>query len=333
MKIFSEKIFTLKMLVASLFMLSSLHIFGQNASARNVFGNRLLQSLKSVEYYNGNSDEREEYVFTYNGSGQVTKIDVSYTSGFEETYTFDYTPGTINGEAYHVLMICVDNDGEEAETEKCYLRLNKNNFIEYCYEELTCVGDEDIDVDIWNFEYNEDGQLRKMSRSSDGYYELVEGTYTNGDLTSVKETSDGDIYSYTISYTSSAVPTPIDNSDKINFMEGFGFDLEELSVAYYAGMIGNPSKHLPISCVNFGETETFTWEFSADKTQTFMNCYYEGKYESQNIFTWLTSSTGISSINAASENASRVYGIDGTLRQRPQRGINIIDGKKVWKKR
>jgi len=248
------------------------------------------------------------------------------------TYTFDYTPGTINGETYHVLMTIEDKyvgspyPDDEDETRKCYLRLGENNFVTSCYEET--VYDGETSVDTWSFSYNSDDQLCKMTRTDGNAPEVQLATYVDGDITKVSYEE----YDLEIAYTSSKITNPIENTDKIMFVDdGSGFDLDELSVAYFAGLFGKPTKHLPVAYSDEETQSTCIWEFSADGKQTIATWNSGGDYEKE-VFVWSESSAGISIPGVNASEAKTIYNLNGFKLDRPRRGINIINGKKVVKK-
>lgn len=315
---------TLKSVLTITLLFSFTCCFGQNASAKNVFGNRLLQSIFSTDTYNGSAMYSGTYEFTYNDAGQVTKIEYIDSKNDTETYTFDYTPGTINGEAYHVLM----KDIIDGESLNCYLRLGKNNFVEYCYEEECWNGDNSVET--WNFEYNADGQLCKMVRS-EGENEVTVATYTDGDITNVKMTDDdGDQQNYNISYTSSTVSSPMENTDKIMMLESFGFDTDEMTMAYFAGLLGNPTKHLPVACTDEENcTDSFSWERNEQQTSLTIRTEGEDYQAAEYEFTWTSIPSNISTIKVDGKTDCRIYNINGTSLSQPQHGINIMNGKKV----
>lgn len=326
----------MKRKVAVLVMVSlfSIGCYGQSASATNVFGGRLLKSVTAYAGYNGSEEQDEEWVFTYNEAGQCVKIvnsspNLSY---YTCTYTFDYAPGTINGEAYHILLTIEEKyvgspyPDDEDETYKCYLRLGENNFVEFCHEEASWY--DDGEANTWSFSYNSDNQLLKVTRTDEDAPEVQLATYVDGDITKV---SHGE-YDLEIAYTSSKITNPIENTDKIMFVDdGSGFDLDELSVAYFAGLFGKPTKHLPIACSDGEYQSTCTWGFSADGKQTIATWNSGEDYEKE-VFVWSESSAGISTPGVNANEAKTIYNLNGFKLDRPQRGINIINGKKIVRK-
>lgn len=314
------------MALAITLFLPNVCCFGQSPSATNVFGSRLLQSLTVYSGFNGNEDMSDKWEFTYNEAGQCVLIVYTkpYQSYYTCTYTFDYVPGTVNGEAYHILMTISEKyDGspyedDEDETYKCYLRLGENNFVEYCYVE----NEDRTYAHVWTFEYNSENQLSRVTRTDDNAPDVQLATYLDGDLVKV---SGSDIV---IVYTSSKIIEPIENTDKIMFNDdSSGFDLDELSVAYFAGLFGMPTKHLPVAYSDGDYSSTCAWEFGADGKQTTATWYYDEDYEKE-MFVWSESPAGILNPSADRGETENIYNLDGIRLDKPQQGVNIINGKK-----
>ena len=93
------------------------------------------------------------------------------------------------------------------------------------------------------FGYNDDWQLNYINMEDREIYRL---TYVNGDITRVDVTykeASAEV-TWDISYGES----PIENKGGVmEFNETFGLNIDELMVAYYAGLLGYPTRHLPVS--------------------------------------------------------------------------------------
>lgn len=71
-----------------------------------------------------------------------------------------------------------------------------------------------------------------------------------------------------IYYTSSTISTPLLNKGCVMLFDTtFGVDMDEMKYAYYAGLLGKATKHLPLQCVEKGEKYEnnyyFTWTLNA----------------------------------------------------------------------
>lgn len=100
-------------------------------------------------------------------------------------------------------------------------------------------------------------------KRSEGGNEVTTITYTNGNITGVKVKSDDDregVYVPSIEYTSQAYPNGIENKGCIMLFDtGFGIDMDEMDMAYYAGILGKATKNLPLK-----KTESYVGETNPD---------------------------------------------------------------------
>lgn len=290
--------------------------FAQNISSTKIFGNKLLQSITKSDGWS--------YEFTYNDMGQLIKVAETDKSGVsEDACSFDYTAGIVNGKAFDILMTCQDIGA------KCYLRLGTNNFVESCFEVY-----DDGETDTWSFEYNSDGQLLKMTRS-EGDNEVTEMTYADGDIVKVVMTGEEENDVTEFSYTSEDVTQPISNANKIMLYDDFFYiDMDELGNAYFAGLLGNPTRHLPVTRISSDKSnedlvvETFTWNIDANNNLITVTSY-DGPYKDTTTFTWFELATGIASIKTDAVQEKVIYDIKGVQLHQPRKGLNIVDGKKI----
>lgn len=222
---------------------------------------------------------------TTNSKGQVTTIQDGYGT---EKYTFNYDPITINGKQYD--MSIMETNSRSGETETFYLNLNNKGYTSYCYQVSKEYGQ--TETQEWWFGYNSNGQLNYMKRS-EGDNEVTDITYSDGDAVKVTTKSDADPSTdvTTISYTTDEYPNPTVNKGGIMLYDlTLNVDLDEMEVAYYAGLLGKATKHLPMRNVDEdGEINYFFWTFDANGLPTKMtNTYYEnGNPISQSVnFVW-----------------------------------------------
>lgn len=173
-----------------------------------------------------------------NAQGLVTQIE-SETA----IVTFSYEGVDFNGKKYDATMEMKGISPEIDEDYKFYLQLNDQGFITYALEEE--ISDGEKEYDEWTMRYNSDGQLNFLKRSEGNEETTI--TYTNGDITKVTtvelDEADYGADENVISYGAD----PIANKGCIMlFDEVFGIDMDELEAAYYAGMLGKATKHLPV---------------------------------------------------------------------------------------
>lgn len=231
----------------------------------NVFVNGL---PKSIGDYTIDKNSKDQVVFIYN---QKEK----------EYITFEYKNKNLGATEEPNVVMAVENKGYKMVYN---LFLNKYGYVRYCdaieYNTSNNIYTEKID-----FEYNKDRQLTKIVETVGGYKTTSSITYKNGDAIETsevsqkegKETAHCKIY-----YTSDKVTSPIENKGCImDFAHGLGLGNEDLAFIYYAGMLGKPTKHLPIFSIDLENNKsTFSWALNSKGFPTsFIRTYNNDKYE------------------------------------------------------
>lgn len=239
----------------------------------------------STVFANGVPAQVGDYVITKNSDGLVTRI----VDGDEVTI-FDYAPVKSKSRAAtrpadYDMTMNVDW-GNDKDGVDFYIRLNAQGYIEYAFEE-----DEDendgITYNEWWFKYNADGQLIEMKRT-EGDNEVTTINYNaDGDITGISLKDDVDIQKMTatVGYTDATHATPILNKSGIMlYDDSFRIDMDEMAPAYYAGLLGKGTKHLPLTNkeVSYGETcdYTFAWEFNSSDMPVKFTSTYTGQWGS-----------------------------------------------------
>lgn len=177
---------------------------------------------------------------------------------------FEYKAANLaNTNAPDVVMTVTDDDDKKVYN----LFLNNNGYIRHC-DEIEYERGESPKRQIWDFEYNAAGQLSKVVSSEDGY-ETTTITYRDGNIvrTSVVSGMSGiEKDRHDIFYTSNTVATPILNKGNVMFFDDtFDIDIEELQYAYYAGLLGKATKHLPVRSIDEkNEVSTFRWTLDSN---------------------------------------------------------------------
>lgn len=162
---------------------------------------------------------------------------------------------------------------DEYETIIYYLTLNSDGFVTHAVETYSEYGSEFDEGDILDFEYNSDGHLTKMIQDYD-YDDETVIEWQDGDITRVNfidGESSSENFTATVYYTNSTHTTKVENKGCVMFYdETFCVDIDHLVYAYYAGMLGKATKHLPMSLIQnypeYGDSDTyeFNWEFNSD---------------------------------------------------------------------
>ena len=200
-------------------------------------------------------------VFTRDFKGRLSSI---YNKEENVLIAFAYTSSILGTkDVPNVVMTVTDAD----ERTVYNLFLNKDGFVKYCDEIDYEKKGNTPKTTTWNFEYNSDGQLIKAVESKDGVKTSSTIAYNDGDAVETVTMSEKDgkeTDHYRIYYTSKKVTSPIENRGCImSFDVALGLDLEHLQIAYFAGMLGKATKHLPIYNMDKdNDKTTFDWTFN-----------------------------------------------------------------------
>ncbi|WP_311156748.1 DUF4595 domain-containing protein [Prevotella nigrescens] len=221
-------------------------------------------------------------VFTRDFKGRLSSI---YNREENVLIAFAYTSSILGTkDVPNVVMTVTDAD----ERTVYNLFLNKDGFVKYCdeidYEEKGNTPK----TTTWNFEYNSDGQLIKAVESKDGVKTSSTIAYNDGDAVETVTMSEKDgkeTDHYRIYYTSKKVTLPIENRGCImSFDVALGLDLDHLHGAYYAGMLGKATKHLPIYNMDKdNDKTTFDWTFNNNGFPTKIVVKSDDEREESNI--------------------------------------------------
>lgn len=211
-----------------------------------------------------------------NEDGLVTSI----TTEDGDKAVFEYFfAETKDAAAKNMARITVTDDA--GDVTELNLQLNSDGYVEYC-NSIDHAGTPDADDFTWEMEYDAEGRLVVMKRS-EGNGEITDITYnkdgdvvktitrtdTNGD--GVIDSNDESWGGATIDYTTDKITTPIENKGCLMlFDETLDVDMDEMIYAYYGGMLGKATKHLPLvqQCVYSSDgsvsIENFDWTLNSD---------------------------------------------------------------------
>ena len=202
-------------------------------------------------------------VFTRDFKGRLSSI---YNREENVLIAFAYTSSILGTkDVPNVVMTVTDAD----ERTVYNLFLNKDGFVKYCDEIDYEKKGNTPKTTTWNFEYNSDGQLIKAVQSKDGVKTSSTIAYNDGDAVETVTMSEKDgkeTDHYRIYYTSKKVTSPIENRGCImSFDVALGLDLDHLQIAYFAGMLGKATKHLPIYNMDKdNDKTTFDWTLNGN---------------------------------------------------------------------
>lgn len=187
-----------------------------------------------------------------NERGQVSEM-VSAEDGIKVSFSYS---GGGRAENYDVVMQ-VEEDGDK---NVFSFFLNDAGFVKYC-----CQIESDGDVEEWWFEYNSDGCLSKLKRT-EGQNEVTDIVYADGDITKVTVRSDDSPEGDDDNVIEYGSPMLENKGCLMLFDETFGIDMDEMKFAYFAGLLGKATKHLPTGRLDEedGDRETYTWTLGAN---------------------------------------------------------------------
>ena len=220
-----------------------------------------------------------EYNILKNVKGQVSAIQANNGA---EKITFEYMESmSNNANTPNVVMTL------ESKDEKLVLNLflNKEGFVKHC-DETEYHRDDLSQKETWDFTYNNNGQLLTMFRSEGNERTTIK--YEAGNIVSTTEKAVNGTRNKThkVYYTSQSVPSPIVNKGCIMLFDTtLGIDMDEMQYAYFAGLLGKATTHLPVRLIdNEGQEETFTWRLSTSGYPTSMVRSHAPNWT--NTFTW-----------------------------------------------
>ena len=220
-----------------------------------------------------------KYSIYYDEQGRVSMVTERGEYTFRKAF-FDYSPADRDCDVR--IDITEENYGEMI---SLHVSLNKNGYAEYVSE----IEDNRIDED-WKFEYNSNGQLIKMVRSEGGS-ETTTVTYQDGDITKVERKS-----KFNDSGTNSTIEygtEKIENKGSVMlFDEMLCIDMDEMGLAYFAGLLGKPTSHLPQSNKSIDYSsgghkittyKSFSWSLDANRLP--VSVLIEEKYDNTTPYT------------------------------------------------
>lgn len=233
-----------------------------------------------------------------NKEGLVTSI--IGEDGEEAVFEYFFAETKADAMKDRAKITVTDDEGDVTELN---LQLNSNGYVEYC-NSIDHAGTSDASEFTWEMKYDADGHLIEMRRS-EGSGELTKITYKDGDAvkTSTSYMGGGDMNGdgvldgndewedgAIIDYTTGEIATPIDNKGCLMmFDELLDVDMDEMIYAYYGGMLGKATKHLPLAMRDADDTSVelsnYKWTLNSDGYPTQLLIKDEGD-EKKYTFTW-----------------------------------------------
>ena len=239
---------------------------GTDVNPRNVFPLGLPKKISEI-------------VLTLNEKGQLVQFSEPNSN---DRATFEYKDVAL-GSTQAPQVILTETDEPDKHVYELYL--NRDGFVTHA-KETHYRNDHIIGKATWDFAYNADNQLKDVKCSADKKHIVLE--YQNGNV--VKTTTTTVVKPTevtTITYATASI-RPIENKTGVMlFATTLDADFDNLEVAYYAGLLGKPSKNLPLQSEKSGDKATFKWTLDGNGNPTVLNYSFSNLSENFRFpFTW-----------------------------------------------
>ena len=220
-----------------------------------------------------------ENVLTLNEKGQLVQFSEPKS---KDRATFEYKDVAL-GSTQAPQVILTETDEPDKHVYELYL--NRDGFVTHA-KETHYSNDHIIGKATWDFAYNADNQLKDVKCSTDKKHIVLE--YQNGNVVKTTTTTVGKPTEVTTITYATASTRPIENKTGVMlFAATLDADFDNLEAAYYAGLLGKPSKNLPLQSEKSGDKATFKWTLDSNGNPTTFNHSFSNSSESFQIsFTW-----------------------------------------------
>ena len=239
---------------------------GTDVNPRNVFPLGLPKKISEI-------------VLTLNEKGQLVQF---AEPNSKDRATFEYKDVAL-GSTQAPQVILTETDEPDKHVYELYL--NRDGFVTHA-KETHYRNDHIAGKATWDFAYNADNQLKDVKCSADKKHIVLE--YQNGNVVKTTTTAAGEPTEVTtITYATASI-RPIENKTGVMlFATTLDADFDNLEVAYYAGLLGKPSKNLPLQSEKSGDKATFKWTLDGNGNPTVLNYSFSNLSENFRFpFTW-----------------------------------------------
>ena len=220
-----------------------------------------------------------EKVLTLNEKGQLIQL---AEPNDDERITFEYKDVAL-GSTQAPQVILTETDEPDKHVYELYL--NRNGFVTHA-KETHYRNDHIAGKATWDFAYNADNQLKDVKCSADKKHIVLE--YQNGNVVKTTTTAAGKPTEVTTITYATASTRRIENKTGVMlFATTLDADLDYLEAAYYAGLLGKPSKNLPLQSEKSGDKANLKWTLDSNGNPTALNQSFSNSSENFRIsFTW-----------------------------------------------
>ena len=220
-----------------------------------------------------------ENVLTLNEKGQLVQFSEPNS---KDRATFEYKDVAL-GSTQAPQVILTETDEPDKHVYELYL--NQDGFVTHA-KETHYSNDHIAGKATWDFAYNADNQLKDVKCSTDKKHIVLE--YQNGNVVKTTTTAAGKPTEVTtITYATASI-RPIENKTGVMlFGATLDADFDNLEVAYYAGLLGKPSKNLPLQSEKSGNKATSKWTLDSNGNPTALDHSFSNSSERfRTSFTW-----------------------------------------------
>ena len=246
---------------------------GTDVNPRNVFPLGLPKKISEI-------------VLTLNEKGQLVQFSEPNSN---DRATFEYKDVAL-GSTQAPQVILTETDEPDKHVYELYL--NRDGFVthaketRYSNKETRYSNNHSVGKATWDFAYNADNQLKDVKCSADKKHIVLE--YQNGNVVKTTTTTEGKPTEVTTITYATASTRPIENKTGVMlFATTLDADFDNLEVAYYAGLLGKPSKNLPLQSEKSGDKATFKWTLDGNGNPTVLNYSFSNLSENFRFpFTW-----------------------------------------------
>ena len=220
-----------------------------------------------------------EKVLTLNEKGQLIQL---AEPNDDERITFEYKDVAL-GSTQAPQVILTETDEPDKHVYELYL--NRDGFVTHA-KETHYSNDHIIGKATWDFAYNADNQLKDVKCSADKKHIVLE--YQNGNVVKTTTTTVVKPTEVTTITYATASTRPIENKTGVMlFGATLDADFDNLEAAYYAGLLGKPSKNLPLQSEKSGNKATSKWTLDSNGNPTALNHSFSNSSERfRTSFTW-----------------------------------------------
>ena len=220
-----------------------------------------------------------ELVLTLNEKGQLIQL---AEPNDDERITFEYKDVAL-GSTQAPQVILTETDEPDKHVYELYL--NQDGFVTHA-KETHYRNDHIAGKATWDFAYNADNQLKDVKCSADKKHIVLE--YQNGNVVKTTTTTAGKPTELTtITYATASI-RPIENKTGVMlFGATLDADFDNLEAAYYAGLLGKPSKNLPLQSEKSGNKANLKWTLDSNGNPTALDHSFSNSSERfRTSFTW-----------------------------------------------